>query len=90
MRAEKNKRKEKRAKLAERREKEKQKRREDLNRLKNLKKREIDDKLKTILKKSGADKMAFTGEELEADFDPDEHDKKMKVGLHYIIAISSS
>ena len=79
MRSEKNKRKEKRAQLKERKDKEKAKRREELNRLKNLKKKDIEDKLDSIMKKSGANIMPFTGLELEEDFNPDDHDKKMKV-----------
>lgn len=59
--------------------KEKQTRKEELNRLKNLKKQEIEDKLQHLKAKSGAESMPFTGEELEEDFDPDEHDRKMKV-----------
>ncbi|KAF6018826.1 hypothetical protein EB796_022875 [Bugula neritina] len=78
MRTEKNKRKEKRAKLQEMKAKEKQTRKEELNRLKNLKKQEIEDKLQHLKAKSGAESMPFTGEELEEDFDPDEHDRKMK------------
>lgn len=58
---------------------EKKQKREELNRLRNLKKQEIEDKLKLLQRKSGAESMPFTGDELDEDFDPDEHDKKMKV-----------
>ena len=60
---------------------EKQQKREELNRLRNLKKQEIEDKLAQIQRKSGAESMPFTGEELDEEFDPDEHDKKMKVSF---------
>ena len=52
-----------------------------MNRLRNLKKQEIEDKLAQIQRKSGAESMPFTGEELDEDFDPDEHDKKMRVSF---------
>lgn len=56
---------------------EKGKRKEELNRLKNLKRREIEDKLRCIMEKSGASRMPFTEEELDEDFDPLQHDRKM-------------
>ncbi|XP_067946404.1 protein KRI1 homolog [Watersipora subatra] len=78
MRIQKSRRKEQREKVQERKSKEKQKRREELNRLRNLKKKEMKEKLELLKRKSGVQKMMFTEEELQMDFDPDDHDKKMK------------
>jgi len=50
---------------------------EELKRLKNLKKKEILDKMKTIQEISGAKALGFEEVDLDAEFDPEEHDKKM-------------
>ena len=59
--------------------KEKEKKTQELNRLKNLKRQEIEEKLQAIQAESGASSMPFTSEELDEDFDPEEHDRKMRV-----------
>lgn len=79
LRGDKKKRKDKRAAQKEKKQKEKDKRKQELNRLKNLKQQEIEEKLSSILQKSGAAHMPFTSDDLDDDFDPEEHDKKMRV-----------
>lgn len=66
---------------------EKKQKREELNRLRNLKRQELEEKLKSIQEKSGAESMPFTGEELDEDFDPEEHDKKMNVCTYTFIIL---
>lgn len=55
-------------------------RREELKRLKNLKKKEINEKLEKIREVAGIgkDKEIFDKDDLEEEFDPEAHDRKMK------------
>jgi len=69
---------EKRQKDKERKDQEKDKKKEELKRLKNLKKKEILDKLKQVEEVSGASALGFENVDLEGDFDPEEHDRKMQ------------
>ncbi|TIB69931.1 Krr1-domain-containing protein [Wallemia mellicola] len=69
-----NKRKEQRAAKKERKEKEKQQREEELKRLKSLKKDELKHKLAVL----GEDASKFENLDLDAEFDPDAHDKAMR------------
>jgi protein KRI1 len=77
MRREDGKRKEQRAAQKSRKEEEKERQREELKRLKNLKKQEIQEKLKKIQEISGTSKPIQV--DLESDFDPESHDKKMEL-----------
>jgi protein KRI1 len=72
------KRSEKRLTDKERKALEKEKKKEELKRLKNLKKKEILDKLKQVEHVSGASALGFEHVDLEGDFDPEEHDRKMQ------------
>lgn len=58
-----------------------------MNRLKNLKRKEIEDKFASIMKQSGATHMPFTEEELDEDFDPEEHDRKMTVQVYLLLGL---
>lgn len=88
MRREKTKRREKREETKKRKELEKTQRREEIKRLKNLKRLEIVDKLERLKKVAGlkaeqgakaAKGLAGLSEkDLEADFDPDEYERRMQ------------
>eukprot|EP01137_Pigoraptor_chileana_P001868 Opistho-2@40035 len=86
-----DKRREKRLERAARKKDEKEQKAQELKRLKSLKQREILEKLKTITEISGHNVLAdeglevtnealekFGGIDLEGDFDPEEHDRKMR------------
>lgn len=62
----------------ERKDQEKEKKKEELKRLKNLKKKEILEKLKQVEQVSGASALGFENVDLDGDFDPEEHDRKMR------------
>jgi protein KRI1 len=67
----------KRMTLKERKEQEKTKKQNELKRLKNLKKMELNEKLKEIHKMAGGDLKGLDSIDLEKEFDPNEHDRKM-------------
>ncbi|KAJ3043218.1 KRRI-Interacting protein 1 [Rhizophlyctis rosea] len=71
------KRKRQREARAARQEEEKRKKAEELKRLKSLKKEEIREKLKQIQQIAGGDVVGLDEVDLEKDFDPNEHDRKM-------------
>ncbi|XP_033101109.1 protein KRI1 homolog [Anneissia japonica] len=68
----------KRQEIKTRKEEKKQKMKEDLKQLKNLKKKEIIDRLEKLKQVTGKLPVDFENEDLEGDFDPDEHDKLMQ------------
>jgi protein KRI1 len=74
-----SKRKEKREEYKQRKEQEKKQKKDELKHLKNLKKREIMLKLEKIKKITGNDDLQLEIDDLDKDFDPDEHEKKMEV-----------
>ena len=78
MRRKDTKRTEKRHSDKERKALEKEKKKEELKRLKNLKKKEIVDKLKQVEQVSGASALGFEHIDLDGEFDPEEHDRKMQ------------
>ena len=71
-----NKRKEQREAVTKRKAEEKAKEKEEVKRLKNIKKDEIKEKLKELEKVSGK-KIAKEDIDLDSDFDPEEHDRRM-------------
>lgn len=77
MRRKDTKRHDKRKAQEERKAGEKKQKQEELARLRELKKREILDKLKQVEEISGAPAVDFEGIDLEADFDPEAHDRAM-------------
>jgi len=68
----------KRKEVEERKEKEKDKKKEELKFLKSMKRDEILEKLDKLRKITGNKDMDFKDEDIEADFDPEEYDKRMK------------
>ncbi|KAI5475361.1 KRR1 interacting protein 1 [Pseudohyphozyma bogoriensis] len=61
----------------ERKEEEKAERREEVRRLKALKRKEVEEKLLKIVEAAGEGTMGIDGIDLEGDWDPEEHDRKM-------------
>ncbi|XP_034246974.1 protein KRI1 homolog [Thrips palmi] len=72
------KRKEKRDALKKRKEEEKLVKREELKLLKSLKRKEIMQKIEHIKQITGNDELGLDADELEEEFDPEAHDRKMK------------
>ncbi|KYM95390.1 PREDICTED: protein KRI1 homolog [Cyphomyrmex costatus] len=68
----------KRAEVKQRKEQEKQQKREELKQLKALKRKEIEDKIEKLKEITGNDDMCFDNVDFDSDFDPNEHDKRMK------------
>lgn len=71
-------RKEKRVERRERKELEKKEKFQEIEMLKELKRKEIDEKLAQLKAVTGADELNVDEIDLDGDFDPDEHDKKMQ------------
>ncbi|XP_063992995.1 protein KRI1 homolog [Diachasmimorpha longicaudata] len=68
---------EKRAAVKVRKEEERARKREELKRLKAMKRKEIEEKIAQLKEITGNDDMKFDSLDLEGDFDPAEHDRKM-------------
>lgn len=68
----------KRAEVRSRKEEEKQRKLEEIARMKALKLKEIQEKINRIKEVTGNDELAFREEDLESEFDPEEHDKRMR------------
>ncbi|XP_064476760.1 protein KRI1 homolog [Ornithodoros turicata] len=67
----------KRQEIRERKLKEKQQKREEINRLKALKRKEIKDKIEKLKEITGNDQLGFGDADIEADFNPEEYDRRM-------------
>uniref|UniRef100_A0A336MQ90 Protein KRI1 homolog n=1 Tax=Culicoides sonorensis TaxID=179676 RepID=A0A336MQ90_CULSO len=72
-----NKRKEKRKEREERKQQEKLLRKKELDELNKLKKQEIEEKLLKLKSVSQNEKFNLKEDDLESEFDPDEHDRRM-------------
>ncbi|XP_063366585.1 protein KRI1 homolog [Cydia amplana] len=68
----------KRAEVRDRKEEEKKKKMDEIARMKALKLREIQEKIAKIKEVTGNQDLAFREEDMESDFDPNEHDRRMK------------
>ncbi|KAK9872501.1 hypothetical protein WA026_017967 [Henosepilachna vigintioctopunctata] len=77
LRKEDNRRKLKRAETKERKLKEKAEKMEEIKKLKELKRKEIEDKIEKLKKITDNKDMAFNEDDIDGDFDPEAHDKRM-------------
>jgi len=77
LRVEETKRKDKRKERDERKAKEKELKMKQLRELQNIRKREIEEKLMVLKDVSGRDDFELKEDDLNSDFDPAEHDKRM-------------
>ncbi|KAH9639028.1 hypothetical protein HF086_003559 [Spodoptera exigua] len=68
----------KRQEVRTRKEEEKKRKMEEIARLKALKLKEIQEKIAKIKEVTGNEELAFREEDLESEFDPEEHDKRMR------------
>ncbi|XP_026321080.1 protein KRI1 homolog [Hyposmocoma kahamanoa] len=68
----------KRAEVRKRKEDEKKRKMEEIARMKALKLKEIQEKIARIKEVTGNEELAFKEEDIEGDFDPEEHDRRMK------------
>ncbi|CAF4876554.1 unnamed protein product [Pieris macdunnoughi] len=68
----------KRAEIAQRKEEEKKKKMEEIGRMKALKLKEIQEKIAKIKEVTGNEELPFEEADIEGDFDPAEHDRRMK------------
>ncbi|XP_069361587.1 protein KRI1 homolog [Maniola hyperantus] len=68
----------KRADLRTRKEEEKKQKMEEIARMKALKLKEIQEKIAKIKEVTGNQDLAFQDADIEGDFDPEEHDRRMK------------
>ncbi|KAH8364320.1 hypothetical protein KR084_005889 [Drosophila pseudotakahashii] len=73
-----DKRKEKRKELKERKDQEKQQKMKELDLIKDIKRKEIEEKIRKLKAVTGNDELGFRDEELEEDFDPAAHDRRMQ------------
>ncbi|XP_058833204.1 protein KRI1 homolog [Topomyia yanbarensis] len=78
VRIDRNKRKEQRKALKERKQQEKEQKRRELEEIKAVKLQEIKDKIQKLKEIAATEKMTINEEELESDFDPEEHDRRMR------------
>ncbi|KAJ6633672.1 Protein KRI1 like, partial [Pseudolycoriella hygida] len=73
-----NRRKEKRAEVKERKLQEKKEKMKELEMLNAIRKKEIEEKIQKLKEVTGDEKIQFDDDDLDGDFDPDEHDRKMQ------------
>ncbi|XP_017863004.1 PREDICTED: protein KRI1 homolog [Drosophila arizonae] len=71
-------RKEKRKEIKQRKEQEKLQKMKELDLIKEMKRKEIEEKIRKLKAVTGNDELGFKDEELEEDFDPEAHDRRMQ------------
>ncbi|KAI4467848.1 zinc finger zz type [Holotrichia oblita] len=78
LRSKDDKRKLKRVEIKERKQKEKRQKMEEIRQMQILKKKEIEEKIQKLKEITGNDEIAFNDKDIEEDFDPEAHDRKMQ------------
>ncbi|XP_037948729.1 protein KRI1 homolog [Teleopsis dalmanni] len=73
-----DKRKQKRQEQKERKKQEKEQKMKEIDIIKDIKRKEIEEKIRKLKLVTGNDELGFKDEELDEDFDPDAHDKRMQ------------
>ncbi|XP_030385689.1 protein KRI1 homolog [Scaptodrosophila lebanonensis] len=73
-----DKRKDKRKELKQRKEQEKKQKMKELEIIKDMKRKEIEEKIRKLKAVTGNDELGFKDDELEEDFDPAAHDRRMQ------------
>ncbi|CAG9764401.1 unnamed protein product [Ceutorhynchus assimilis] len=68
----------KRAETKERKLKEKEEKMADIKKMQELKRKEIEEKIEKLREVTGATDLAFHDEDIDGDFDPEAHDKRMQ------------
>lgn len=68
----------KRAEIKERKQKEKQQKKDELKKLQELYRREVEEKIEKLKGVTGNTDVAFEEEDIEGDFDPEAHDRRMQ------------
>ncbi|XP_055844952.1 protein KRI1 homolog [Episyrphus balteatus] len=71
-------RKQKRQEIKERKAREKQQKMQELEMIKAMKRKEIEEKIMKLKEVTGNDELGFKDEELEDEFDPEAHDRRMQ------------
>ncbi|ERL90884.1 hypothetical protein D910_08229 [Dendroctonus ponderosae] len=73
-----DKRKAKRAETKERKKREKEEKMAEIKKMQELKRKEIEEKLQKLKEVTGATDLAFGDEDVDGEFDPEAHDKRMQ------------
>lgn len=73
-----DKRKQKRQEIKERKKEEKQQKMKELEMIKEMKRKEIQEKIEKLKMVTGNDELGFKDDDLEEDFDPEAHDRRMR------------
>ncbi|KAM8709057.1 hypothetical protein ACLKA7_015948 [Drosophila subpalustris] len=73
-----DKRKEKRKEVKERKQHEKEQKMKELDLIKDMRKKEIEEKIRKLKAVTGNDELGFRDDELDEDFDPEAHDRRMQ------------
>lgn len=68
----------KRAETKERKKKEKEEKMAEIRKMQELKRKEIEEKLEKLKEVTGNTQLAFEDDDLDGDFDPEAHDRRMK------------
>ncbi|XP_005191953.2 protein KRI1 homolog [Musca domestica] len=73
-----DKRKQKRQEVKERKQQEKQEKMKEIEMIKEMKRKEIQDKIEKLKKVTGNDELGFKDDDLDEEFDPEAHDRRMR------------
>ncbi|XP_073838407.1 protein KRI1 homolog [Musca autumnalis] len=73
-----DKRKQKRQEIKERKQQEKQEKMKEIEMIKEMKRKEIQEKIEKLKKVTGNDELGFKDDDLDDEFDPEAHDRRMR------------